>query len=134
MKTFLMWLLLVGVIPSSFALEGVIFHVSRKLRLEKEEPIAPKEFYIDLGEKQGVQIGDIFKVYREMVMVDDKTGDASSLMRVELGDLKVIFVGDYDAIGRIERVVDPKQLPNLDYSSILLGDRVVGKDKLPTPE
>lgn len=127
------WILL-GSISSAFALEGVIFHVSRKLRIEKDEPVAPKDYYIDLGAKQGIRIGDTFKAYREMLMVDDKTGDGNSLMRVELAEIKIMFIGEFDSIGRIERAVDKKDLPSLDYATILLGDRVVLKEELPTNE
>jgi hypothetical protein len=99
--------------------------------MSNQEPIAPKDYYIDLGLKQGVKEGDTFNTYREFAMLDEVTGEASSLMRIPVGELKVFYVGEMASIARLSapRTADA---PRLDHSSILMGDRVVAKQSLPT--
>lgn len=112
-------------------LEGNVVHVSRLLRMTNTEPIAAKDYYIDLGQKQGVKEGDTFNAYREFAMLDEVTGEASSLMKIPVGELKVFFVGEMASIAKLSAVRGP-DAPKLYYSSILMGDRVVAKQSLPT--
>ncbi len=92
---------------------------------------APKDYYIDLGEQNGVKVGDIFTVSRVMSVLNESTGDSTNLLRIPLGEVKVFLVGEFSSIARLTAPVDPKELPVLNYPLVMLGDEVELKTILP---
>lgn len=111
--------------------QGSIIYISRKLKMSSSEPATAKDFYVDLGERQGLKLGDILEVFRVTPVLNGVTGDASNFVRIHLGDIKIILLGEFSSIGRVNAVVDPKDLPVLDHSSFMLGDAVEPKSSLP---
>lgn len=111
-------------VSSVAAVEGSIVQVSRRLRMSAKDPIAPKDYYIDLGESVGVKIGDLFKIYRVIAVVNMASGYSPNLVRIPLGELKVILVGEHTSVGRLSARVVATELPSLDYPDFMLGDLV----------
>ena len=99
--------------------------------MSASEPAAAKGYYVDLGERQGLKLGDILEVFRVQPVLNGVTGDASNFVRIHLGDLKIILLGEYSSIGRVQGLADPKDLPVLDHSTFMLGDIVEVKSSLP---
>lgn len=112
---------------NSFAAQGNIIQVSRKLRMSYREPNPPKEFYVDLGSRDGLKEGDIIEVFRMIPVVNSMSGGAWHLMRVTLGQLRVTFLGESTAIGRSVNDREPASLPSVEYQAYMIGDQVEAK-------
>ena len=110
---------------------GQIIQISRKLRLSPKEPLPEKEFYIDLGSRDGIREGDILSVGRKVPVVDATHGADWHLLQTDLGELKVILVGETLSLARVQRVREPAELPPVDYTQFMLGDEVKLKADLP---
>jgi len=117
-----------GASPSG---EGNIIYISRKLKMSSLDATAPKDFYVDLGDQQGLKTGDVLEVYRVQPVLNGVTGDANNFVRVRLGELKIILLGEFSSIARIHTLADAKELPVLDYPAFMLGDVVAAKTSLP---
>lgn len=111
---------------------GNIIQVNRKLRMSRLEPLPPKEFYIDLGTRDGVKSGDVLEVFRMLPVVNSLSGGAWHLMKVTLGEIRLNFVGESTAIGRIANDREPSSLPSVEYQSFMVGDQVEVKAQLPS--
>lgn len=133
MKLFL-FIVLIGISSHAYADQtaGNIIQVSRKLRMSHLEPLPPKEFYIDLGARDGVKAGDILEVFRMLPVVNSMSGGAWHLMKVTLGDIKVTLVGDSTSIGRIATEREPASLPSIEYQGFMVGDQVETRSQLPS--
>lgn len=99
--------------------------------MSANEPASAKDFYVDLGERQGMKLGDILEVFRVKPVLNGVTGDASNFVKIHLGEIKIILLGEFSSIGRINAVTDPKELPVLDHAGFMLGDEVEPKSSLP---
>ena len=111
--------------------DGSIIYITRKLKMSAAEPATAKDYYVDLGERQGLKLGDILEVFRVQPVLNGVTGDASNFVRIRLGDIKIILLGEFSSIGRVQSVADPKELPVLDHPGFMLGDVVEPKSSLP---
>lgn len=99
--------------------------------MSAKEPVPAKEFYIDLGMNDGVKEGDVFSVYRTVNVINMVNGYSPNLMKVPLGEIKIILVGEFTSIGRTLNRVAEADLPVLDYPDFMLGDVVDLKSNLP---
>lgn len=130
-KSVVKHLFLLLVLSHSFSLfatnHGNIIQVTRKLRMSYREPLPPKEFYFDLGVRDGLKEGDIVEVFRMIPVVNSMSGGAWHLMRVTLGQMRITFVGESTSIGRSVNDREPASLPSVDYQSFMIGDQVEAK-------
>ncbi len=130
MKTLLCILIGLSSVCAHAHKNGNIIQVSRKLRMSYREPNPPKEYYVDLGIRDGVKVGDVVEVYRMVPVVNSMSGGAWHLMRVSLGELKLSVVGESTAIGRSYNDREPQSLPSLEYQAFMIGDEVEFKTEI----
>ncbi len=88
------------------------------------EAQAPKDYFIDLGQRNGVQPGDVLQVYRMVPVMNQLTGGAWHLMKVVLGEVKIYIVGESTSVGHLESDRDLSSIPVHDYPNFMLGDQV----------
>ncbi len=119
-------ILLLGIAESSFAIResGSIIRVQRKIRMSESDPLPPKEYFIDLGSRDGLQAGDQLQVYRQLPVVNGQSGGPWHILRVRIGDLKVAYVGETSSLAREVEGRDLASLPPLEYQTFMLGDEV----------
>lgn len=104
---------------------GVIIHATRKLRLSYAEPLPPKDFYVNLGGRHGVRVGDLLTVQRNVSIRDSFSDGTVHVVAVPMGTMRVLSVGETASIGR-EETAPASSLPTpaLQYSGFLVGDEV----------
>ncbi len=117
--------------PVFGATQGVIIQVARRLAMQANEPTPPKEFFIDMGARDGVREGDVLEVSRSIPVVEAQTAGSFHMMKVVLGEVKVTLVGETSALTRVERLRPPADLPPMEFFSFVLGDQVELKSGLP---
>jgi hypothetical protein len=112
---------------------GTLIQVTRRLRMSFNDPVPPKDFFIDLGTRNGVKVGDVFEVSRHLPVNNALSGSPWHLMRIVLGEIRIYAVGESTAVGRAEIEREPSSLPAMDYSVFMVGDEVQLKTNLPLP-
>lgn len=134
MKAFILIILIMNLAPSSlFAREGgSIIQVQRKIRMSDAEPLAPKEYFVDIGSRDGLKAGESLEVYRSLPVINGQAGGPWHLMRVKIGDLRVAYVGETSALAREEDGRDLASLPPLEYQTFMLGDEVARRTESKT--
>lgn len=95
------------------------------------EPLPPKDYFIDLGRRHGVHEGSLVQVFRRVDVVNGGTGDPMGPVRVLVGELKVLSLGETTSIGRVEQQRAPNEVPTTDAVTFMVGDEVKVKDELP---
>jgi hypothetical protein len=111
--------------------QGSILGVTRKLKMTANEPLPPKDYFIDLGARQGIKPGQVFDVYRTIPVVDSWSGQPKEFLRVALGQLEVSYVGDSSSVARLTEQTDIKDLPAMDNPWFMVGDGVESNTSLP---
>ena len=121
-----------GTCHSAFATaSGTVIQVARRLRMSYSEPMPPKDYFIDLGERDGLKVGDTIEAFRYVPVPSRMASGDWHVMRVTLGELKVKQVGESTSVARFEKERELNSLPAMDYQSLMLGDQVIVKTGLP---
>lgn len=115
------------------AAEGVIVHAARKLRLSYAEPLPPKDFYVNLGSRDGLREGDQLQVRRRLGVPNFQSDGSVHLVTVSLGFMQIIALGETACIAREQSVAPASTLPALQYMGFMVGDEVLAKTGLPLP-
>ncbi len=99
--------------------------------MQANEPTPAKEFFIDIGARDGVREGDTLEVSRSIPVVEAQTAGSFHEMKVILGEIKVTLVGQTSSLARVQRIKPPAELPPMEFFSFVLGDQVELKSSLP---
>jgi len=122
--------LVLATLPS-FAASGSILHAARRLRMSSAESLPLKDFYVGLGVRDGVRVGDLFTVRRPVSISNGQSDGNIHLVYVPMGELRVLAVGETASIARSENTVDSSLLPAFQYTGFMVGDEVLMKSSLP---
>lgn len=112
--------------------QASIIQVTRPLKMAAADPLPPKDYYLDMGEREGLRVGTIVEVYRQLPVQNGQTGSVLSTVRVLLGELKVISTGLTLSVARLHSERAPAEVPSMDLKSFMIGDEVQMKSDLPT--
>lgn len=130
MKKLILTISVLLLTQSAFSATGTIIQVTRRLRMSSLEAPAPKDYFVDLGARNGVQVGDVLQVYRMVPVMNQLTGGAWHLMKAILGEVKIYMVGESTCVGHLESDRDLSSIPVHDYPNFMLGDQVEMKAPL----
>jgi len=102
-----------------------IINVKHQLTMNDDEiGKTHKDFYINMGLKEGLKPGVVLSVYRNIPVFNEKGFYRYQDMSIKVGQLKVVDVQDKVAVARLSNLVDVKDRPVVDYTGVLVGDRV----------
>lgn len=108
--------------PSAFA-DTSVFLVKKSLKMENEAQ--PKhDYYINAGAKDGLKRGMVIKLFRRVPFQDTTMVKINEQLEIPIVELKLIHVQNSLAVGRVHKYLLGDNSPILDYSGVMLGDRV----------
>lgn len=106
------------------AAEIQVIQVRRNIPLSDEEPVF-KDYYLSGGTKDGLRMNLVVPVNRWINLRDNNQAQDQSMKILEpVGWIKIIFIQDHLAVGRLYEAVDYSKTPILDQPGILIGDTV----------
>jgi len=108
--------------------QGAIIQVNRRIRMSSTETMPPKDYFVDLGRRDGIHEGAIFQVFRRVDVVNGGTGEPAGPVQVLVGELKVTSMGENTSVARVEFQRAPNEIPTTDSVNFLVGDTVRLKD------
>lgn len=92
------------------------------LKKNNEGPI--KDFYMNAGEDDGIQMSMVLNVYRKKVVTDANTSNSFEI-NIPVGKVKVIKLFKNVAVTRIIALTSYEDEPLLKYRTVLVGDNLV---------
>ena len=100
-----------------------VFDVRKSLPLKDKDTIQ-KDYYVNLGTEHGAKVGSILSVKRRLPVIDVYRNQAQGDLVIEIAKLKVIHTQSTMSVGRLMSVVNPKNIPVVQYESLMMGDQV----------
>lgn len=97
------------------------------------DPTPPKEYWIDIGQNEGVREDMLLQVFRLSPVYNTMSGGPGPLVRIYIGDLKVMAASDSGAVGRASIDRSLAEIPSAEHNGFMLGDEVQIKQSLPFP-
>ncbi|MBT4761857.1 MAG: hypothetical protein HOO06_09195 [Bdellovibrionaceae bacterium] len=125
-KTLLAGFLMLALFISKNSMAGnnlLVFDVKKSLPLSDKETVY-KDFYINGGDEYGLRPGMLVTVYRSKAMYDNYSNKSAGDLKIFVGRLKIIHVQNGLAVARMFSTLSRKRLPILEYTTIMVGDRL----------
>lgn len=121
--SFLLSLLLFGFTMKSHAQDISVVDVRRNITLSETDTIY-KDFYLNAGPATGIKKNLVVTVVRKINIRDASGANAVGEILVPVGQLKVIAVYDKVAVAREFALLSRDELPMLEQTGIMTGDRI----------
>lgn len=106
------------------SLQGVVYSVYRGLDLGDGVSGAEKDYFINLGSRDGLQVGQSVEVIRKLPTYDLQTEKLYKDLKFPFAKLKLIHVEAEASIGRLEVIYSPDKTPILSPKAVIVGDLV----------
>ncbi len=100
-----------------------IIEIKRTLALSNNKQ-HNKEFYINAGSNNGLKNMQIIPVVRRKSFFDPLLNKSIGDLWLPVGELKIIHVGEKVSIARIFKVPKRDRLPEVEYNTFMIGDRL----------
>lgn len=102
---------------------GTIIQIAYKVPMSNERS-ETRDFFVDLGSRHGVSIGDTLEISRQFSVLHSLSGQPWHFIRLVVGEATVIANSDFVSLARATKLVDPSRLPATNYHQFMLGDLV----------
>lgn len=101
----------------------VIFSMAQDLSMGVENETIRKNYYINMGEGQGVKKDSILNVYRIISVQNPYDNKKRVNYKVKIGELKVIHTSDEASIASVNSY-EKEKAPIFELDQFMIGDHV----------
>jgi hypothetical protein len=106
------------------AKEYMIYSIVHELDMGHEDSSPKKNFYVNMGDQQGVREGTIIDVYRNISRADPYETKKRYDYKVKIGEIKITHSEEQSAIGIMSMIRNGAQDPLFEIDGIMIGDKV----------
>lgn len=107
-----------------FSRDHQIYSVSEEVPMGYENEILKKNYYVNIGENQGVRKGTVLDVFRVISKLNPYENQKRINHRVKIGELQVLHADDEAAIGAFKEINDGREDPLFEIENFMIGDHV----------
>ncbi len=86
--------------------------------------VVKKNYYMNIGVKQGVKPGTSLDVFRSISILDPYTSKQRYNYKIKVGLLEVIHSEDESSIGMLKELRKDEKTPYLELEGFMIGDKV----------
>lgn len=116
-------------IKSTFAKDYIIYSVVQDLPMGEENEIIKKNYYINMGNNQGLETGSVLDVFRVISRLDPYETKKRYNYKVKIGEVKVLHTEDESSIATLQKISQSASTPLFEIPALMIGDRVDVKVK-----
>ena len=106
------------------AKEYIIYSIAHEIPMGIDDEKLKTNFYINIGENQGIAKGAIVDVFRTVSRLDPFHSNHRYNYRVNIGQMKVIHVGNESSISSLVAYNKGDDTPLVEIKKFMIGDRV----------
>ena len=113
----------------AIAKDYVIYSIAQDISMGNKDEILRKNFYVDMGQGQGVKKGSLLEVFRVISILDPYESKKRFNHRVKIGELKILHSEETSSIGVLNKVEETEETPVFEVGKMMIGDIVTVKVK-----
>ncbi|AYF43191.1 MULTISPECIES: hypothetical protein [Halobacteriovorax] len=102
----------------------MIYSVEHELPMTNDVSEIQKNYYVNIGEKQGIKNGTLLDVYRIIILNDPYDKERRYRHKMKVGQLEVIHHDGDTSIAITKNFNSEEKRPILEISSFMVGDQV----------
>jgi hypothetical protein len=103
---------------------AIVYSVFKGIDLGDPNEVLQKDYFVNLGTNQGIQIGTVLEVARKSPSYDLTTEKLYKDLIFPFAKLRVIHAEKDAAIARLEKLYPPEKTPVVVPRSVIVGDLV----------
>jgi hypothetical protein len=101
-----------------------IFSISQDFPMGEKDEVLKKNYFINMGQKQGIEEGTNLNVFRIISELDSYEEGKRYNLKVKVGEVKVVHA-DLEASIAVENVLQPAvSSVRFDIPALMIGDRI----------
>ncbi len=109
----------------AYAKDFIIYSIVKNIPMGHENEVVQKNFYVNIGAKQGVSAGNTLDVYRTISRLDPYTSKKRYNYSVKIGSLEVLHSEGNAAIATLKELhAGQASSPLFEIQSMMIGDKV----------
>ena len=112
------------VVPKASAAEAVVYSVYRGVDLGNPGETSQKDYYINIGSQQGIEVGSVLEISRKMASYDLMSEKLYKDVVFPIATVKVIHAEPGVAIARLDKMVTADKVPAFAPRAVMVGDIV----------
>ena len=102
----------------------VIYSIAQEIPMGFKNEKIQKNFYINMGSKQGLRKGTHLNIYRKMSKIDPFDNTKKYWHKIKIGTLEVVHVEENSAVSLLKSMEKKTEKLVLDIASPIIGDLV----------
>ena len=106
------------------ARDHLIYSVVEDLPMGEENEVLRRNYYINIGENQGVTPGTVLSVYRIISKSNPYDNKKRINYKIPIGQLEVVHSEDEAAVATLKKLHLTAQDPIFEINSFMIGDHV----------
>lgn len=107
-----------------FARDYIIYSIAQDIPMGHDNEKIEKNYYINMGQKQGLEKGTILDVYRIISRLDPYETKKRYNYKVKVGELEVLHTEDDSAITGLKNLESNTSDVYYEISNFMIGDHV----------
>lgn len=123
-KSFILLIGFIIFIQSSYSKDYIIYSVSQQLNMGIPNQKLRKNFYVNMGTKQGVDVGTKIDVFRIISKYNPYDDSKRINYKVKIGTLSVLHAEDESSITEVSTLKVGEADPVLDVDRFMIGDHI----------
>lgn len=108
----------------SFARDHVIYSISQDIPMGYKDELIKKNFYLNIGQNQGVKKGTIIDVFRIISNINPYNDRKRINHKIKIGEIFVLHSDDEAAIGKLKSINSDNDYPLFEVNGFMIGDHV----------
>ncbi len=102
----------------------IIYSITQDFPMGYEKEVLKKNFYINMGESQGLKSGTTLDVYRKVSRLDPYTSKKMHNHKVKIGELEVIHAEQQTSITKLKKYSMNESHIQFEIRKFMIGDKV----------
>ena len=107
-----------------FAREYMVYGIDQEIPMGKPGEIVKKNYYVNMGGDQGLDLGTVLNVYRVVSRTDPYNSYRRYNHRMKIAEIKIIHVEKNSAVAGLASLRNSPDDPVFDIAAVMIGDRV----------
>ena len=109
---------------SLWAQEYMVYSIDQEVPMGEPGEVVKKNYYINMGENQGLALGTVLNVYRVFSRMDPYNSQKRYSHKMKVAEIKVVHTERTSAVGNLVSLRNAPTDPLFDIAAIMTGDRV----------
>ncbi len=118
------FVLIVLFASACMAKDYIIYSIAHDLPMGEPGQILKKNYYVNMGKKQGLDDGSTLDVFRNISRLDPYHSNKRYNYRFKVGQLKVIHSDENASISSFKKIDQGTDSPLIDIENFMIGDNV----------